>query len=357
MLLSEQYKYETKITSIFNNIDEAVFLLNYSNTIESCNNAVENMFNYSKEEIIGKKISSIIDFKTREENNEFHLLQDQEIETNAINKNGESFPVLIKVKEDFFHSEPFVFIYVKNIRQQKETNTLKNEFISTVSHELKTPLTAIKGSLRLLMNDESLSDQNFKLLNIANNNANTLMDLISDLLDMEQLESGNYIYDMNSFNLKQTIEKILKDIEPYAKEYKTTIYAKIPDEMEPIYLDKKRFKQIIFNLLSNAIKFSHEKSDIIELNIEDKEKSFLIMVKDNGIGIPQNYYDRIFEKFTQVNSTDSRNQTGTGLGLSICKSFVENMQGKIWFKSKLNQGTTFYVEFLKPLTCNLSTRR
>jgi signal transduction histidine kinase len=224
---------------------------------------------------------------------------------------------------------------------------MKNEFISTVSHELRTPLTSIRGSLGLLTGGAvgQFSAQAKSLLDIANKNCERLVRMVNDMLDIDKMESGNMPFELVNQSLVRLAEQAIQATQGHAQQYNVGVQlqcdmAELADI--EVAVDRDRMIQVLVNLLSNAIKYSPA-GTAVEVRIRREADSVRLSVADHGNGIPKEFHDRIFQKFGQVDATDSRQKGGTGLGLSICKSIVEEHRGSIDFHSEVGRGTEFYV--------------
>lgn len=229
------------------------------------------------------------------------------------------------------------------IEMQKQ----KDSFFANMSHELKTPLNAINviSSVMLHNKNNELDQLNLKNINIINKCGNDLLVLINDILDISKLEAGEIKLNCENFNFKIFIDGIIHLFENMANEKDIKLDCKVDDSLEYIYNDEVRIKQIIINLLSNAVKFTEHGT--IDLSVKDLGENIEIGVKDNGIGIPQNKLETIFERFKQVDDTTSRKYGGTGLGLAICKELSYLLNGNIKVKSILKEGSTFILTIQK----------
>jgi len=238
-----------------------------------------------------------------------------------------------------------------DITERKEIEKMKNDFISIVSHELRTPLTSIKGSLELTtlqLSNKELKETNIQkikdLTEIAFRNTERLVRLINDILDIEKIESGKMVLDMKSYEIEYLIQKSIQENKHYGDKFNVEFKLIGSIKNVIINVDHDRFLQVMANLLSNAAKFSHSGSEVkIDVKVHN-EKYIRISVTDRGAGIPQEFRDKIFDKFIQVDSSDSRKKVGTGLGLSISKAIIESMGGKIDLESEINVGTTFFFD-------------
>jgi len=215
-------------------------------------------------------------------------------------------------------------------------NELKSSFLSNISHSIKTPLNIIIGFSNLLLKSNT-NEQKRKYFNVIKKSSNTLSNFIDNLLDISKIETKDIILKNNKCELLNIIYDV------YEK-YKSTTNIKllIDDNLTNviIYSDCFRIKQILDNIINNAIKFTNKGHVKIGYSIEIK--NIIFWVEDTGIGIPNNKFDYIFEKFTQIDEGYSKKYPGGGLGLSITKKLVNIMGGEIWLKSTINKGTTFY---------------
>ncbi len=229
-------------------------------------------------------------------------------------------------------------------KELKRLDELKDEFISTVSHELRTPLTSIRGAVALVAQQvvEPGSESYQLLLETAVSNCERLSHLINDLLDVQKFEAGKFVLDKRRVEVIEQVQEALNAIQSYAHKYQVSLRL-VADDSMPLYVlaDPLRLRQILDNLLSNAIKFSHP-AGIVLVTIARHSKDIRVEVQDEGIGIPEQFHSRIFDKFSQADASDSRNKEGSGLGLTICKKIIESHQGSIGFRSKEHFGSTFW---------------
>lgn len=227
----------------------------------------------------------------------------------------------------------------------KENDRLKSEFISTVSHELRTPLTAIGGALSLAVGGQlgALPASALKLLDIAQKNSVRLTELINDLLDIDKLSIGKLELNLSIQPLMPIIDDACLSMTSYAQKYGVHISIGPRFEYTLVNVDARRLRQVLVNFLSNAAKFSH-KDDEIVINTSVRAHTVRIEVVDHGTGIPEKFHGKIFEKFSQADSSDSRSVGGTGLGLAIAKELIQQMNGTIGFTSTMGVGSCFCIE-------------
>jgi PAS domain S-box-containing protein len=238
------------------------------------------------------------------------------------------------------------FGLIEDISERKEIEAMKDEFISVVSHELRTPLTSIHGSLRLLNAGrfDSSGEKGQQLIGMAEKNTERLVRLVNDILSIQRLDSGKITLEREPCNLADLIATALETMKQLAQQQKIELEY-IPVSISAI-VDSDSILQVLTNLLSNAIKFSPEHSKVT-IKAEELPHEILVQVSDRGRGIPPNKLETIFERFQQVDVSDSRQKQGSGLGLSICQQIVELHQGKIWAESILNEGSTFFFTLPK----------
>lgn len=235
-------------------------------------------------------------------------------------------------------------LQVVDISERIKLEQMKSEFVSTVSHELRTPLTSITGALGLV-NSGSLGEVSPKvnqMLQIAHKNSQRLGLLINDLLDMEKLLAGKMTFDLQVYSLNGLIEQALKDNQSYADNLGVSFQYSNQIGSVNIQVDSLRFAQVMSNLLSNAAKFS-PKGESVEILLLQQDDRVRIEVKDKGPGISDEFRKRIFQKFSQADSSDTRQKGGTGLGLAIVKELVDRMGGKVGYETEVGKGSCFFT--------------
>jgi signal transduction histidine kinase len=234
----------------------------------------------------------------------------------------------------------------KYVARLESLEQIKNEFISTVSHELRTPLTSITGALGLISNSMlgALPEKVMGMLNIAYKNSQRLTLLINDLLDMEKLIAGKMQFDMKIFPLLPLVQQAAAENKAYADKYGVTFIIHNHIDHAAVTIDSFRLQQVLSNFLSNAAKFSPRDLPV-EISLTRENDWLRISVQDHGAGIPEAFKAQMFQKFSQADSSTTRQKGGTGLGLAISKELVEHMSGRVGFDSKANEGACFYAEF------------
>jgi signal transduction histidine kinase len=239
-----------------------------------------------------------------------------------------------------------LFLWImRDITERKKVDRLKNEFVSVVSHELRTPLTSIIGSLGLLNAGVmgQVSAQAQEMLSIAQNNGERLVRLINDILDVEKIESGQLAFSEQAVDLGEVTLQAVDANRGLGEKYAVSFVVEQPLRAAWVQGDADRLIQVLTNLLSNAAKYSPERG-VVRVGMARQNGFLRVWVRDQGPGIPEDFQDRIFEKFAQVDSSDTRQKDGTGLGLSIARSIVELHGGHIGFNSSSGAGTEFYFD-------------
>jgi PAS domain S-box-containing protein len=244
-----------------------------------------------------------------------------------------------------------LYAFLTDVSEGKRLARLKNEFVSTVSHELRTPLTSIRGSLGLIEGGVAgvLPEKAKNLVSVAKNNCERLIRLINDILDIEKIESGKMDFDMKPMELMPVVRQSLVDNEGYARTQGCVFVLAQEEPAAMVSGDRDRLLQVIANLVSNAAKYAPPGSNV-EISVKSTGTRLRVSVTDRGPGIPIAFRGRIFQKFSQADSSDTRKKGGSGLGLSIAKAIVEHHGGEIGFTTRTVEdttgmgGTTFWFE-------------
>ncbi|MBI2745791.1 MAG: PAS domain S-box protein [Burkholderiales bacterium] len=232
-----------------------------------------------------------------------------------------------------------------DITERKRVEQLKSEFVSMVSHELRTPLTSIGGALGLVCGGAlgEMPAQVRSMLDIAYKNSQRLMHLINDLLDMEKLEAGMMRFDFKETELMPLVEQAIESTKAYAEQYRVPLVLAEHARGVRVRVDTGRLLQVLSNYLSNAVKFSPQGAPV-EVRVSMQPDWVRVEVADHGEGVPLAFRERIFQKFSQADASDSRQKGGTGLGLAISKELMERMSGRVGFASPPGEGARFYFE-------------
>jgi PAS domain S-box-containing protein len=369
-LLQAENKFKLAVENIH---DYAITILDTNGYITNWNRGIEKINGYTESEIIGQHygcFSTEEDRKNhRPEKNLRTALEkgSYEEEGERICKDGKRFiaNVIITAVYDELKVHKGYIKITRDITEKKRleqsqieaqrANFQKTSFLACMSHEIRTPLNSVIGVTELLM-DKNLPKEDKVLLGVAHAAGETLLMIINDILDLSRIEAGEVHLESVPFRLSEQVQICLAMMEVRAREKNIRLMSRYGTGVIDLFIgDPTRLRQIIINLLSNAIKFSEQGTITVEIGASvvrshrGKMISLLFSVTDEGIGIPEDQKELIFERFKQADETVTRRFGGTGLGLSISKKLVELMHGKIWVTSVVGKGSTFYFTVeLKP---------
>jgi two-component system phosphate regulon sensor histidine kinase PhoR len=238
-----------------------------------------------------------------------------------------------------------VVIVFHDITKLKKLEQVRQDFVANVSHELKTPITSIKGFTETLLDGAMYQEEHLKhFLTIIGTEAERLHRLVEELLQLSQIEQGRMSYQWKAVDLSRVVENSLSVVKGKAEDKNIVLTFQRPESSVQVEADEDRLQQIVINLLMNAIQYTPERGKIMAW-IEPWEQGYGICIQDTGIGIPKDQIPRIFERFYRVDRARSRASGGTGLGLAIVKHLVEAHHGEIRVESEPGKGSTFCVFF------------
>jgi signal transduction histidine kinase len=233
-------------------------------------------------------------------------------------------------------------VVLRDITKQKELELMKSNFVSIVSHELKTPLHSIMGFVDVILMGKTgeLNEIQRDFLETTQDQTKHLQNMINDLLDFSQFESGRINLSLEEISLAELVDEVITRLEPLAGKAGITLRKGTTPDLCFIQADRTRLLQVLTNLVDNAIKFTPA-GGRISLDASDNGTQVQIRVSDTGTGIPPGEQKKIFQRFYQIDSSSTRAYRGTGLGLAICKYIIEAHQGRIWVESNDPQGSVF----------------
>jgi PAS domain S-box-containing protein len=369
-LLQSEQKYENLYETsplLFRTVD-------LKGIIANCNKSYAEHLGYSKDEVIGKSIFDMTAEKSIKQMHESleawgQLGHVEEREIWLKRKDGTIFPTLlsatrlldengelvgsntaIKDMTEIYESqrklEENEKLIQKQLEELKKTEQAKDEFMTMISHELKTPLVPIRGYVDLLISQKmgSLNDKQKEKLNIVKTSSQKLQKLISDLLDAQKIELGKLGINLQQTDLQDVILESVEQMKAVANNKGITMTLQIEDKPSAL-CDKGRLVQVLTNLISNSIDFVPRNTGRIAVILCTENNHARIIVKDNGVGILKEKVSKLFAKFYQADTTLMREHGGTGLGLAICKGIIESHNGKIWAHSDgPGKGTEVHIE-------------
>ena len=343
----------TRLSSILDGVVDAIVTINESGSIESWSRSAERLFGYTAAEVLRRNVRVLMpephtsahdSYIRRHMQTGENRIIGQRREVEALHKDGRRIPVDLGISEMRIGSRRLFIGVIRDLSSRQEIEQLKTGFVSTVSHELRTPLTSISGSLGLLAGGiaGALPAKAARLIDIAKLNCERLVRLINDILDLERAESGRLELRLAAQRIKPIVRHAIEANRAYAQTFGASIELAADSDDASVLVDRDRLIQVLTNILSNAAKFS-PRGAAVSVAIRTEADSVRVTVRDRGPGIAPEFQPRIFQRFAQADSSDSRAKGGTGLGLSIAKTIMERLGGSIGFESALGEGATFYI--------------
>lgn len=376
---------ESRLHAVIETVLDGVLTVDGHGMVRTFNPAAERIFGYSADAVIGQHISMLMPEPIHDAHDDHQpdqgdpsndhgdereliarrsdgttFAMDLEMRQTAVDSgsgkskgreligrrsDGSTFPMDLEMSEILSGGDREFTGIVRRPTERRKIERLKNEFVATVSHELRTPLTSIRGALSLLRgkHSENISAKGLHLLEMASRNCDRLTLLINDLLDLEKMESGSLSFDFMVLDLVALVKQSLTANDGYAHQYSVNLRLGPVPQIAAVWGDEHRLLQVLANLLSNAIKYSPKDGEVL-VSVARRDGQYRVSVQDHGRGIPLGFRSRIFERFAQADSSDSRQKSGTGLGLSVTKAIVERHGGSIGFVSEVDVGSVFFVD-------------
>lgn len=331
---------EERIRSVIENLPVGVITTDSNGMVESINRMTKEMFFVSEQDVLSKPVAALFDSEDQSMN---ELQPGKTFEETGKKSNGEQFPVELTTAEYQGFEGNRLLIHIKDITERREIEKLKQEFIAMISHDLRTPLTSIGGTLTLIQEGiyGEISEGGNKRVTDAQRNVERLINLVSDLLDLEKLEAGRLTMEFAPCDVVEIIDSSVSSVKSYAEQ--KGVALQVVSSSATVPADEDRLVQVLVNLISNAVKFSPAGGSV-EISSEANNGHVSLFVKDHGRGIPKEFQESIFERFQQVAAGDAKRSMGTGLGLAICKAIVESHNGKIGVDSDGETGSTFWIK-------------
>lgn len=335
------------LAAIVSSCEDAIISKTLTSDITSWNVAAERLFGYSAEEVIGKNIRFIIPSYLQDEEDVIvqKIKQGERIEhyqTERVKKDGNVIPVSLTISPIYNDKGEIIGIsnITRDITLQKQYDQEKSDFLSMVSHELKTPLTSMKMFLELLKKhvEPTNLDEAKYIVSRIQDQTSQLVELTNDLLDVSRIQTGKLRLKKEKFRLHALVQETVEALATSTRTHKLIILSKIDIE---IIADRYRVFQVLVNFLTNAIKYSPAGKDI-HISLKKKDDEAIISVQDFGIGIKKEQRKKIFERHYQVSDQQAKTYPGLGLGLYISKEIIERHNGRIWVESVKGKGSTFY---------------
>ena len=327
---SELKRYEF----IFANIQDGILILDEAGRVQLTNRAMEVAFDLSREDIRGKMVSDVINHP----------------DMDSLLKRAQSLPLKyheINFDDGRIYNAQYTpiggfgsVVTMQDISYLKQLDRMKNEFVHTISHDLRSPLTSVLGYTELIQRVGSINEQQIEFLDRIRSSVENITALVNDLLDLSRLEAG-FDTRREFVRLENILKFALDTMEGQFEVNSLKLQLDIGKDIPELRGNPIRLRQLLDNLLSNAVKYSGEGS-IISVSLHSEDSQIIFSVADEGVGIPQSEQARIFEKFYRASNVPDQ-VGGSGLGLAIVKSIVDSHQGRIWVESAMGKGTTFFV--------------
>ncbi len=342
--------------AVVENAMDVICTLDDAGKFRSVNASALNSWGYSEDELLGRRLLSILHEKDIESTNTAFATTLDGIETKPIEnrikrKDGSIAHTLWSIRSSSERS--MLFCVVHDISERKEIERLKDDFVAMISHDLRTPLSTMQFTLTLAHQGVwgELSNNGKERIDKALRSATRLLDLINQLLVVQKLESGTMEIDSRECALSTIFSEATHSLSAFAEQHNVRLDV-APTDLS-VYCDPDRIIQVVINLVANAIKFSAPGA-VVNVAVEEIDNETEVRITDTGKGIPESHQAVIFERFKQVDRTDESEKKGTGLGLAICKLIVEAHGGTIGVNSAEGQGSTFW--FRLPKSVSASTR-
>jgi PAS domain S-box-containing protein len=337
--------------AVFDTALDSIITMDHTGRIVEFNPAAERTFGYRRDEVVGQNMAELIippSLHERHKRGLAHYLatgegavMDRRIEIVAMRQDGSEFPIELAVTRVPKEGFPLFTGTIRDITERKELEQRKDEFISMASHELKTPVTSLKGFTHLLQRRlaKQGDGQALHFLDRIEAQLNKLTKLISDLLDVTKMQTGKLEFREERFSLDELVRETLENLQGTTETHRFRL-----EEVRnaQVFGDKDRLGQVLINLLTNAIKYSPQ-ADAIIVRVSTDEHGAIVCVQDFGIGIAETHQEKIFERFYQVNDATEKTFSGLGIGLYISNEIVRRHHGRLWVKSAKGAGATFYV--------------
>jgi len=355
---------ESKFREVFENAGDGILVGNLSGQMIEANEAFLKITGYKRDEIIGFHIKKIFapDSITQKPLR-FDLLNKGRsiiVERDIVGKDGIIIPVEMNSKRP--HANYYLSI-IRDFRERRkaaedlerknkelqtakekaeESDRLKTSFLANMSHEIRTPMNGILGFAELIRAENCDEQTRLDYLDVIISSGHQLLDIINDVLEISRIETGQVKVLLTDLKANDLIRDLNVFFQPLARQNHNTIELIFPDKSESITFkaDELKVRQVLTNLINNALKFTL--NGTVSVGYVVRKNTLEFFVRDNGIGIPQEFQDKVFERFLQAEYNNQIKQRGTGLGLAICKRLVEIMKGDIWMNSAENEGSTFY---------------
>lgn len=344
--LAESEKIRTEL--IIESFSDGIMILEEGNIISFINHQAEVFFDINNEVISGKNIDELLKIDIFVRLKEILRNNDKKVFRKELKIENEFIleisTISINTKE-----EKRTLIVLHDVTREKMVEKMKTEFVTITAHQLRTPLSAIKWTLKMLLEGDAgeLNKEQKQFINKTYISNERLIDLINDLLNITRIEEGRYLHELSSVDFIKEVVYVLDSYKDVIKKKGINVSLEKPEKKLPkMFLDIEKIRLTIQNLLNNAIKYTSSGKNI-KIVITKKDNNVIFEINDKGIGIPKEEEQRIFSKFFRGDNAVKKETEGSGLGLFIAKNIIEAHKGEIWFESK-KEGTSFFFSLPLP---------
>jgi len=326
----------SELEAVLRGTEDAVIVLDQEKRVLLCNPAARKDFHIETLDVTGRALSDVVRSQALRDLFERPPSVGQPVRAEVQLADNRTLQVQISAIEGLGYAA-----VMQDITHLKELDRIKSEFVAVVSHDLRTPLTAIRGYVELLSRVGPLNPQQTEFVSRVLRSMKTISDLIGDLLDIGRIEAG-LEQEMAPCQLESIVRQAAESLQAVANEKHHTLILNIMPNLPPLQGNARRLEQVFTNLIGNAIKYTPDAGKI-DVTLKAKGPYLVLDVSDNGFGIPLEDQPHVFEKFYRVRNDETADIGGTGLGLSIVRSVVEKHGGRVWVESKPGEGSTFIV--------------
>lgn len=348
---------KTKTEAVIYSIADGIVMTDFSGRIALMNRQAQEMLQVSGEEVLGKNLIDYIGDQRIAQSLREIIEQKEKTVVREIDLSQGPYRKFIKTGTNIVKTEKGknlgVVTVLHDITLEKEIEKMKDDFVHSITHDLRSPMTSIRGFAEVLLDGSAgeINEEQKEFLKIIDGSSRKLLGMINNILDVAKLETGRMKLTLKHFDPKETVERIIKIMEPQAVKSEVKLSSQGFDTFPKIRADSDMMERVIMNLVSNAIKFTPSKGNV-DIIGQDFPERIQITVVDTGQGIPPDYLDKVFDKFQQVGIGKEEKRRGTGLGLTIAKHGVEAHLGKIWVESEMGKGSRFSFWLPKKLVKN-----
>jgi len=343
---TDKIKYE----AILAYIGEGLVVIDKAGKIITFNKAAESLLGWKEHEVLGRELTEVIKIDYASSINESKITPSRQSALYFMRKDGTKFPAAITTTSYGVNSSILgTATLFRDVTMEQNVDKMKNEFISLASHQLRTPLAAIKWYTEMLLKGDAgkLLPEQTSYAETIYSSTQRMIDLVNLLLNISRIESGRINVEPLPTDLKKLVNEVVEEVKIRYEEKKHTYTVNFKEPIPIINVDPRLIRQVYVNLLTNAAKYTPEKGQL-KIELSKGATDIISDISDNGYGIPDTDQDKLFGKFFRGIKTVTRENGGTGLGLYLVRDIIDVSHGKIWFKSKEGKGTTF--SFSLPLS-------